>query len=106
MLNNRTQQKAAYNAANYEQVKIYVARGGREALQEIAAARGMSMAAYIRHLIIQDGSDVRPDIRSTLGGGGGHLHETKDEWLARLSEKLDAIAEPSKPKRRRFTRRT
>lgn len=95
----RTQQKAKYNAKNYEQVKIYVARGGRTALQQIADARGMSMAAYIRHLIIADGADVCPDVSTLLGGGGG-LHETKDEWYTRVSTTLDALCQPGKPKRR------
>lgn len=99
----RTEQKARYNAKNYEQVKIYVARGGRTALQQIADARGMSMAAYIRHLIIADGRDVCPDVSTLLGGGGG-LHETKDEWYERVSATLDALCTPTKPKRRRLRR--
>lgn len=65
--------KTRYNRRNYDQVKIYVTKGGREAIQAAAEDRGYSMAEYIRHLIIADTRADRPDMPQILGGGGGNI---------------------------------
>jgi hypothetical protein len=65
---NRAKQK--YNERHYDQVKIYAPKGGREIIQQLAAATGMSMAEYIRHCIIADAQRRGIDVSAALGGGG------------------------------------
>ena len=62
--------KTKYNSAHYQQVKIFVRDGGRDVIQQLAAAAGMSMAEYIRHCVIQDAQRRGIDVRAALGGGG------------------------------------
>lgn len=66
----RTRQKAKYNAENYDQVKIWVRKGGRDVISYMAAAAGQSTADYIRTLIIRDAERRGLDVRAALGGGG------------------------------------
>ena len=66
----RTRQKTEYNRENYEQCKIWIRKGGREIVQRLAAAAGMSMAEYVRHLVIIDAARQGFDVREALGGGG------------------------------------
>lgn len=61
--------KTRWNAKHYDQVKISVIKGGREVIQQIAAASGMSMAEYIRHCIIADAQRRGIDVTEALGGG-------------------------------------
>lgn len=63
--------KDAWNREHYDQLLIRVRKGSREAVQQLAAERGMSTAEYIRHLIITDAQKRgNVDISATLGGGG------------------------------------
>lgn len=62
--------KQRYNERHYDQVKIYTPQGGREIIQQLAAASGMSMAEYIRHCVITDAHRRGIDVRAELGGGG------------------------------------
>ena len=66
--------KDRWNRSHYDQVLIRTAKGGREAIQLIAAAHGKSVSEYIRGLIIADAArDERfrnVDISAFLGGGG------------------------------------
>lgn len=63
--------KDRWNRAHYEQVQLRVAKGGRETVQQLALAAGMSTAAYLRHLIISDAkSRGFGDISAKIGGGG------------------------------------
>lgn len=63
--------KDRYNRKHYEQVNFRVAQGGRAALQELAELHGLSVNAYVRHLIIADGKKLgKPEISAILGGGG------------------------------------
>lgn len=72
--------KDRWNRAHYDMISIRTGKGGREAVQALAAARGMSMAAYIRHCIIQDANtmQINADISAILGGGG-HLSSLIDK---------------------------
>lgn len=62
--------KQRWNAAHYDQLKIYTPKGGRTVVQQLAAAAGMSMAEYIRHCVIADAQRRGIDVRAELGGGG------------------------------------
>lgn len=63
--------KDRYNRKHYEQLTIRTAKGGRAAIQELADFHGLSMTAYIRHLVIADGErHGKPEISAILGGGG------------------------------------
>ena len=66
----KNQAKQRYNEGAYDQCKIYVRKGGRDVIQQLAAAAGMSMAEYIRHVIIKDAARRGIDVRAALGGGG------------------------------------
>lgn len=66
----RTAAKARYNAKHYDQLKIWTPKGGRVIISQMAAAAGLSVAEYIRTLIIKDADSKGIDIRSALGGGG------------------------------------
>ena len=45
----QTAAKQRYNERNYDQVKIFVRKGGREVMHTLAASAGLSLAEYIRH---------------------------------------------------------
>lgn len=79
--------KDRYNRKHYEQVILRTAAGGREAIQKQAKLRGLSVAAYLRHLVIIDGEKLgNNDISAILGGGGGvqELSATADSSPRRL----------------------
>nr|CDL67188.1 unnamed protein product [uncultured bacterium] len=62
--------KDRYNRKHYEQVMLRVAIGGRDAIQTMAAYHGLSVAEYIRHLVITDAKQTgNGDISAILGGG-------------------------------------
>lgn len=61
--------KARYNRAHYDVVSVLVPKGGREELQAIAQAHGMSVSRYLRHLIIADNHDDPAAIEIIWGGG-------------------------------------
>lgn len=70
--------KDRYNRKHYDQVIFRTGKGGREAIKAIAEARGMSLAEYIRHLIITDCNEHgNNDISAFLGGGGHSLNTSK-----------------------------
>lgn len=63
--------KDRYNRKHYEQITLRTAHGGRQAIQELADLHGLSVTAYIRHLVIVDGERLgKADISAILGGGG------------------------------------
>lgn len=62
--------KDRWNRDHYDQILIRTGIGGREAVQAMAALHGLSVAEYIRHLVIQDANAAgKPDISAILGGG-------------------------------------
>lgn len=77
--------KDRYNRKHYEQVILRTAAGGREAIQKQAKLRGLSVAAYLRHLVIIDGEKLgNNDISAILGGGVQELSATADSSPQRL----------------------
>ena len=63
--------KDRWNRNHYDMISFRTGKGGHEAVKALADARGMSMAAYIRHLIIKDAKDGGfADISAIIGGGG------------------------------------
>lgn len=70
--------KDRWNRAHYDRIGFNVPIGARAEVQAIAEARGMSVAAYIRALIIRDTAE-NPDSTRILRGGG-----VLDSWGIRL----------------------
>ena len=66
----RTAAKAKYNAKHYDQLKIWTPKGGRDIIRQLAEANGLSIAEYIRTLVIRDADRHGVDVRAALGGGG------------------------------------
>ena len=63
--------KDRWNAAHYDKITFRTGKGGKEAIAAMAELRGMSVAAYIRHLVIADANTTgNNDISAILGGGG------------------------------------
>lgn len=63
--------KDRWNAKHYDQILFRTGKGGKQAIQAMADHHGLSMAEYIRHLIIADAeSEEMPEISAILGGGG------------------------------------
>lgn len=76
-----TQVKARYNRKHYDVISIRAGRGSRAAVRSLAELRGLSMAAYIRALLIADANAAdRPELAATLGGSGD---------IAALADMLD-----------------
>lgn len=72
--------KDRYNRKNYDQVSFRVGKGGREAIKVMAELRGMSLAGYIKHLVIADAQSAgKGDIQALLGGGGKLSTELKKQ---------------------------
>lgn len=63
--------KDRWNRNHYEQVLFRVGIGGKAAIKAAAELRGLSVAEYIRGLIISDCKELgNGDISAILGGGG------------------------------------
>lgn len=66
----RNAAKQRYNAAHYDQLKIYVAAGSRDIIADIAYNEGYSIAEYVRHCIISDATARGYEgIEGLIGGG-------------------------------------
>lgn len=73
--------KNRWNAEHYDRVVITVPAGARDEIKAAAAAHGLSVAAYIRMLVIHD-TAKNPDITHILRGGG-----VTDAWENLLRER-------------------
>lgn len=62
--------KNRYNDKAYDKVMIVVPKGARAEIKRVAATRGLSVAAYVRTLIIKDTAE-NPESTPFLRGGGG-----------------------------------
>ena len=60
--------KNRWNDRHYDKVIITVPKGAREEIKKVAAAHGLSVAAYVRTLIIKDTAE-NPETTPFLGGG-------------------------------------
>lgn len=64
--------KDRYNRKHYDQIAFRAGKGSLEAVKLMAELRGMSVAAYMRHLIIKDCNEAgKAELSAILGGGGG-----------------------------------
>lgn len=61
--------KDRWNRAHYDRIDFRAPKGSADEVKAIAEKRGMSVAAYMRHLIIADNSE-NPDSTRFLRGGG------------------------------------
>lgn len=62
--------KDRYNRKHYDQIILRTAKGGADCVKILADEQGLSVAAYIRHLIIADAaSRGNGDISAIIGGG-------------------------------------
>lgn len=98
----KNQAKQRYNKYAYDQCKIYVRKGGRDVIQQLAEAAGMSMAEYIRHVIICDAARRGYDVRAALGGGGvdavtstgdafAEFHQILGDWARTVTDQYGRI---------------
>jgi hypothetical protein len=63
----------AYKAERYDQIKIYVAKGARAIVKDLAAAEGRSVSDYIRELIQADAKKRGIDVSAAFFAGGGYI---------------------------------
>lgn len=62
--------KDRWNREHYDKITFRTGNGGAAAIKAMAAYHGMSMAEYLRHLVIKDAeAEGKPDISAILGGG-------------------------------------
>lgn len=62
--------KDRWNRNHYDSILIRTGKGGRAAIQAMADYHGLSVAAYVRHLIIADAeTHGKGGISAILGGG-------------------------------------
>lgn len=62
--------KDRWNREHYDQIAFRTGIGGKEAVKHMAAQRGMSVAEYLRHLVIADAQNLgKYEISAILGGG-------------------------------------
>lgn len=63
--------KDRYNRKHYDQIAFRAGKGSAEAIRMMADLRGLSVAAYLRHLIIADCESAgKAELSAILGGGG------------------------------------
>lgn len=74
--------KDRWNKKHYESILFRVPIGGAEELRKIAESNGMSVAAYLRHLVIRDNAE-NPESTHFLTGGG-----VTDAWEAVMRQVL------------------
>lgn len=62
--------KDRWNREHYDKVTFRTGNGGRAAIKAMADYHGLSMAEYLRHLVIADAERAeKPEISAILGGG-------------------------------------
>jgi hypothetical protein len=72
--------KNRWNQKHYDVVRFHVPKGALEEIHKIAERHGMSIAAYMRHLIIADNPETQEngDIMPILRTGGGYSMTIKE----------------------------
>ena len=78
--------KDRWNAAHYDKITFRVPIGAAEEVRRVAELHGMSVAAYLRHLIIADNAE-NPEITPFLRGGG-----YADSYLGHLAAEIARAA--------------
>ena len=79
--------KNRYTRIHYDRVQLILPAGARPELQQLAAARGMSVSAYIRHLILADTRE-NPEKAPLLRGGGVVTSWKRDPLAAWIEDFL------------------
>lgn len=65
-----TEVKDRWNRNHYDQVMFRVGSGGKDVIKDLAEGSGLSVAAYLKHLIIKDAQERgNGDISAIIGGG-------------------------------------
>jgi hypothetical protein len=85
-----TAAKAKYNRKHYDGLYVRTSKGGREVIQQLAAAAGMSCAEYVRHCVIIEAKTRGIDVTEALGGEGVDDALTAIRAAAGLPEQLSA----------------
>lgn len=62
--------KDRWNSEHYDQVIIRLPKGARDELKAIAGTKGMSVAGYLKHLVVADLDDRTEPMAEILRGGG------------------------------------
>ena len=63
--------KDRWNRNHYDQIMFRTGNGGKAAIKAMADYHGLSMAEYLRHLVIVDAERAeKPEISAILGGEG------------------------------------
>ena len=75
--------KNRWNAEHYDRIVISVPKGARAEIQSAAAARGQSVAAYIRALILRDCAENGANT-PLLGGG------VAERWEALMQQRTNS----------------
>ena len=72
-----SESKDRWNSNHYDMVSFRCGKGGKDMIRRIATMQGMSLAEYLRHLIVADVTQrtdaetgANADISAILGGGG------------------------------------
>lgn len=68
-----TEVKRRWNAKHYDHMSVDVPKGAGELIRQLASKSGMSVAAYIRHLIREDALRHNENALVALLGGGGSI---------------------------------
>ena len=61
--------KDRWNSEHYDQVIIRLPKGARDELKAIAGAKGMSVAGYLKHLVVADLDAQTEPMAEILRGG-------------------------------------
>lgn len=83
-----SQVKARYNRKNYDQISFRAGKGALQAVHDMAELRGMTVAGYLKHLIIADAESAGNGEISRILGGGGELYGLPPVELGALAISL------------------
>ena len=67
--------KDRWNRNHYDKITFRTGKGGAQAIKAMAEWHGLSMAEYLRHLVIADARQAEKNEISAILGGGGDLTE-------------------------------
>lgn len=81
-----TEVKARWNQAHYDSITFAVPKGAGDEITAVAKAKGMSRAAYIRHLILADNPETAEngDMMPIFRTGGGGYSMTLEQYLGEV----------------------
>ena len=83
--------KDRWNREHYDKVTFRTPTGGAEELRKIAESRGMSVAAYLRHLVIADNAQNPESTCFLRGGGVADAWEREERYLNWMRNIIDGV---------------